>query len=414
MLLYAIQYLEMSKHTNQEFYIMRIRNLLLEMFAMGCLAMTNLTTSFAVEREEPEKYWNLAELSKQPAFRESGFEDSRYEGMKDLMVTGYGPNGSKAEFFAYVALPDTPKPEGGYPGIVLVHGGGGTAYPLYVNVWKEYGFAVIALDWYNQRPLPPRDKPAGESDVPRAPLEGGKRHDISANVSNAVLCNSLLRSWPDVNPDKIVLVGLSWGSWYGAIISAIDSRLKGVVEIYCGDLRENDNRLINGRFLHAAKVPMYWVASTHDQNVTMESLRGAFNECPTIVTKSLVIRLPHSHRGFLFDSAPRMAKHFMDPEQVPSLPILGKPLVKDGVLSAEIKSFGLGMGKALLCYSCSPRTEKRHLWEWKTLPAEVNGNTVSARIPEGVTQCFLSIYEENIGKYNDLCGTTEVVDINLQ
>ena len=124
-----------------------------------------------------------------------------------------------------------------------------------------------------------------------------------------VLCNSLLRTWPNVNPDKIALVGLSWGSWYGAIISAIDSRLKGIVEIYCGDIRLKDARLINGRFLHSAKVPMYWVASTHDQNVTMESLTASFNECPTTVTKSLVIRLPHSHTGFLFDSCPRMAKH---------------------------------------------------------------------------------------------------------
>ena len=87
------------------------------------------------------------------------------------------------------------------------------------------------------------------------------------------------------------------------------------------------------------------------------------------------------------------------------------PTVKDGVVSAEIKSFGLGMGKALLCYSCSSKTEKRHLWKWESMPAEVNGKTISAKIPEGVTQCFLSVYEENNGKFNDLCGTTEIVDL---
>ena len=389
---------------------MNCRTLLFCMVASTAAVMTT-GEAFAFEREEPEKYWNAKDLFKVPTFRDSGFEDSKYEGLKDIMVSGYGPDGSKAEFFAYVAMPSTPKPEGGYPGIVLVHGGGGTAYPQYVKHWAKDGFAVIALDWYNRRPTPLKDTEPIETNVPRQDLEGGRRNDIPANVANMVLCNSLLRTWPDVNPEKIVFVGLSWGSWYGAIVSAIDSRLKGVVEIYCGDVRLQDSRLINGRFLHAAKVPMYWVASTNDQNVTLESLSAAFNECPTIVTKSLVIRLPHSHTGFFFESCPRMAKHFLDPDKVPSLPVLGKPVVKNGIVSAEIKSVGLGIGKTLLCYSLSPKTEKRHLWKWETMQAEVNGKTISAKIPDGVTQCFLSIYEETNGNYNDLCGTTEVVDL---
>ncbi len=389
---------------------MSCKKLLCCVAAATAAVMTECNCS-AFEREEPEKYWNFEELSKAPSFRDSGFEDSKYEGMRDIMVSGYGPKNTKAEFFAYVAMPTTPKPEGGYPGIVMVHGGGGTAYPQYVKRWTDYGFAVIALDWYNRRPTPVPGKVPGESNVPRKELEGGTRNDLQANVANMVLCNSLLRTWPDVNPDKIVLVGLSWGSWYGAMVTSVDKRLKGIVEIYCGDIRLKDARLINGRFLHAAKVPMYWVASTHDQNVTLESLTAAFNECPTTVTKSFVIKLPHSHVGFLFDSCPRMARHFMDPDKVPSLPVLGKPAVKDGVVSAEIKSVGLGMGKALLCYSCSSKEEKRHLWKWESMPADVNGNVISAKIPEGVTQCFLSVYEEQNGKFNDMCGTTEIVDL---
>ena len=101
----------------------------------------------------------------------------------------------------------------------------------------------------------------------------------------------------------------------------------------------------------------------------------------------------------------------MDPDKVPSLPVLGKASVKDGGVSAEVKSFGLGLGKALLCYSCSSKSEKRHLWKWDSIPAEVNGNSISARIPDGATQCYLCIYEEKNGAFNDLCGTTEVVDL---
>ena len=106
---------------------MNCKTLLFCMAATTAAVMTE-PQAFAFEREKPEKYWNTQELFKAPSFRDSGFEDSKYEGMRDIMVSGYGPNGTKAEFFAYVAMPTTPKPEGGYPGIVLVHGGGGTAY----------------------------------------------------------------------------------------------------------------------------------------------------------------------------------------------------------------------------------------------------------------------------------------------
>ncbi|MBR4223021.1 MAG: hypothetical protein IKR81_17800, partial [Victivallales bacterium] len=153
--------------------------------------MLNSGESFTFEREEPEKYWNIQELFKVPSYRDSGFEDSKAEGMRDLMVSGYGPNGTQAEFFAYVSLPTTPKPAGGYPGIVLVHGGGGTAFPQYVRLWTSYGFAVIALDWYNKRPIPLQDKEPASQSVQRVDLEGGERNDYIANVANMVLCNSL-------------------------------------------------------------------------------------------------------------------------------------------------------------------------------------------------------------------------------
>lgn len=393
---------------------MNLKSIITCLAVVGAAALAEDPKYPAAAREEPEKYWKFEELCKVPAYREGVFEDSKVDGLRDLMVSGYAPDNKPAEFFAYVGMPSTPKPKKGYPGIVLVHGGGGTAYPNYVKRWVNYGFAVIALDWYNQRPVPLKDQESTETNVPREKLEGGKRNDYGANVANMVLCNSLLRSLPDVDPDRIAFVGLSWGSWYGAIVASVDKRLKGVVEIYCGDYTPNSPKFINGRFLHAAKVPMYWVASTHDQNVTLESLRAAFNESPTTLTKSLVVGLGHSHAGFEFDSPRRMASHFIDPEKTPSLPILGSASVKDGIISAEIKSEGLGIGKTLLCYSCSSKTEPRHKWKWETIPAERNGNVISAKIPEGTSQCFLSAYEQNQGTFRDLCGTTEAVDINMQ
>ena len=37
-------------------------------------------------------------------------------------------NGKPTKVFAYVGFPSAPMPEGGYPAVILVHGGGGCAF----------------------------------------------------------------------------------------------------------------------------------------------------------------------------------------------------------------------------------------------------------------------------------------------
>lgn len=364
-------------------------------------------------REDPAKYWDFAELSKTPPCRVSPYAESDSEGLKALLVRGKGPNGSEAEFFCYYGVPEGKSPVGGWPGVVLVHGGGGTAYPEHVRRWTRDGFAVIALDWYNRRPTPAVTNavPGKKASFARVDLPGGFRQDHVANVANMVLAHSLLRSFPEVDPNRTVFVGLSWGSWYGACVAAVDGRFKGCVEIYCGDKDAYRNPkgnafFVNGRFLHAAKVPMWWAVSTNDQNVSPDTSNAGFDECATFDGCALVVDLPHSHCGFGFDSVHRMAAYYagMEPKR---LPRLGTPRIADGRLSADILDSGKGVACARIAYTTSndPVTHKR---KWKYAPAETDGRTVSAKIPKETVQCFLAAYEGN-ARYNDLCGTTTFV-----
>ncbi len=357
-------------------------------------------------REQPEKYWNFAELSKTPAFRDSPFEDSKFEGLRDILVTGADVKGKKSEFFAYIGYPAGPVPKGGFPGIVLIHGGGGTAFSQYVKLWTIHGFAVIALDWYNCRP---RTDSGETAEGLKIPLEGGKRQDHVSNVANMVLAHSLLRTLENVNPDKTAFVGLSWGSWYGAMVAAVDPRFKGGIEIYCGDATPGTNGFINGRFLHAAKVPMYWIAGTNDQNVTPKSLQMGFDECAKLENKSLVINLPHSHVGFTFDACFRMADFFL--KDGPSLPKLGNAVVNNRKISADIVFPGKGVTKAILCFT-NDRDEKiSHKRVWKSIPAQFDAKAVWAELPEGVYQCFLSAYDQE-SQWDDLCGSTNLKEFD--
>ena len=366
------------------------------------------TKSSAPFREQAEKYWNFVELSKTPAFRESPFEDSKVNGLRDVLVTGVEVNGTKSDFFAYIGYPAGPMPQGGFPSVVLIHGGGGTAFPQYVKLWTSHGFAVIALDWYNCRPQTTQSIIEGKMTI--TPLEGGKRQDHVANVANMVLAHSLLRSLENVNPDKTAFVGLSWGSWYGAMVAAVDPRFKGIIDIYCGDANPSmGDSFINGRFLHAAKVPMYWVAGTNDQNVTPKSLQMGFDECAKFENKSLVINLPHSHIGFTFDACFRMADFFL--KDGPPLPKLGNAVVNNRKISADIILPGKGITKAILCYTNDRDEKVSHKRAWKSVPAQFDAKKVWAELPEGVYQCFLSAYDQE-SQWNELCGSTDLKEFD--
>ena len=357
----------------------------------------------AQERENPEKYWDFGRLKKAPEYRKAEFPDSQYPKMQAILFDGVPYKGKPAPVFAYVGYPEGPVPQGGFPGIVMVHGGGGTAYAWAVKRWNQYGYAVIALDWYNQRPV-------GSKGKKQIPLEGGKRQDHVTNVGNIVLAHSLLRSLPNVNPDKTALLGLSWGSWYGAMAAAVDPRFKAAIEIYCGD-RKNNALFTNGRFLHAAKIPMYWIAGTNDRHAFPETLQAAFDECPKTWNKTLICRLPHSHVGFRFTACKRVADEFL--KGGTGLPKLGKNQVSGSTISAEILSEGKGIRKAVLNYTLDGPEKESRFREWKTIPAQVSGKTVSASIPAGTFQCFLSVYDEldRPDHYDYCCGSGDVLQL---
>lgn len=373
------------------------------------------------KQEAPEKYWDVPGLlSEIPKYKKSPFKDSDADGLDAILIRGYkrrpgqkninspSPDPlstrTRGDFFAYLGFPAGPAPKGGFPGIVLIHGGGGTAYPLYARRWIRKGYAVIALDWYNQRPVFRGKTQSRVKD--RIPLAGGMIQDHVANVANMILCHSLLRSLPNVNAEKTAFVGLSWGSWYGAMVASVDNRFQGGVEIYCGDVRRDKDTFTNGRFHHAAKIPLYWIASTNDQNMTLTSLNEAFKECPTLYNKTIVNNLPHSHIGFDFEACFRMASHFTRKQT--ALPKLGKIQQKGNVVSAKILEQGKGIKYAVLNYTDTPTDTRYHERKWKSIPAEIKGDTITAKVPAKAHHYYLSAYEKD-SRFHDLCGSTETI-----
>ena len=84
--------------------------------------------------------WNLEQLEKTPAAtwgEQSGL-------VREVYYEGEPLAGKPTRIFAYYARPESG--EGPFPGMVLVHGGGGTAFAEWATLWAKRGYAAITMD----------------------------------------------------------------------------------------------------------------------------------------------------------------------------------------------------------------------------------------------------------------------------
>lgn len=63
-----------------------------------------------------------------------------------LFYAGLPFRGEPTRVFAWLGMPTGADPGHPVPGIVLVHGGGGTAFRDWAQLWVKRGYAVIAMD----------------------------------------------------------------------------------------------------------------------------------------------------------------------------------------------------------------------------------------------------------------------------
>ena len=67
-----------------------------------------------------------------------------------FIIRGPSYKGKPTRVFAYYASPVTLGVKGAakkhFPGVVLIHGGGGTAFKEWAELWAQRGYAAIAMD----------------------------------------------------------------------------------------------------------------------------------------------------------------------------------------------------------------------------------------------------------------------------
>ena len=375
--------------------------------------------------------FDLAALSKPPQTFPT--EIAPAEGAQAFFYQGVPYQGRPTRVFAYTGFPkiDPAQPEKKVPAMVLIHGGGGSAFDRWVKVWTERGYAAIAMDLCGCVPVgtygnwqrhehggpPGWDASFGQLETPIH--DQWTWHAVSA----AVLGHSLLRSDPRVDTDRIGVTGISWGGYTTCIVAGVDNRFQFAAPVYgCGFLGENSAWLPAfeklgeekaglwlkqwdpSEFLGEAKMPFLWVNGTNDFAYPPDSWQKSYRLTKGPRTLCLRIRMPHGHGPVGENPAEihHMANHILRGE--PGLPKITEQGVTEQTLWATYDS-SVPLTKAELCF-----TREGGKWQerkWEAAPADVDQDAqkVTATIPDDATVCYLNLFDNR-----DCAVSTEHVE----
>jgi dienelactone hydrolase len=358
--------------------------------------------------------WNINLLSAEPRFEVD--PERGVEGVEAIFYEGVPWKGEPTRVFAYYGMPST-QPGEQVPAMVLVHGGGASAFVRWVKLWVSRGYAAIAMDTCGCISGGGHENHTRHADGGPAGWGGFGQIDEPIEdqwafhaVSAVVRAHSLLRSFPQVDPTRIGITGISWGGYLTCIAAGIDQRFAFAAPVYgCGFLTEipswrealdgtgPGNAKRWGRlwdpsvYLPQVKCPMLWVNGTNDFAFPMDSWQKSYRLPESSRTLSLRVRMGHAHPPG--ENAPEIHA------QADALFRGGNPLARITKCSREGRDIRASfesrepITKAELNFT----TDTGHWLDrhWQTLPADLDvpGGLATAKLPAAVTVCYLNLFD---------------------
>ncbi len=248
--------------------------------------------------------------------------------MKAIYFDALDYTGSSTRVYAYLGIPAGASAGSPVPGVVLVHGGGGTAFDDWVTNWTGRGYAAIsiAVEGQTDTVATQEQKDNGEAvgNWLKHAMPGPARVGIYGDsgvepitdqwmyhaVTDTVLANSLLRSLPEVDAGKVGVMGISWGGVITSTAIGVDDRFAFAVPTYgCGNLDESlnvygttlsaDNLYINvwDPMIRISNVtmPVLWYSWPTDWHFALDSQADCYTSAPGQHMVSLVPGMGHGH-----------------------------------------------------------------------------------------------------------------------
>ena len=390
---------------------------------LGLLGPVWQSMSFAqeaVSKPLPKVRFDLDALSKTPEVFPAA--EAQADGVKSFFYQGLNHKGKPTRIFAYYGVPEKKESatETKYPAMVLIHGGGGTAFERWVKVWNSRGYAAIAMDlcgcvpvgtygnWKRHEQGGPAGWDASFGQL-NDPIEDQWTYQATGA---AILAHSLIRSYPEVDADRIGVTGISWGGYLTCVVAGVDSRFKFAAPVYgCGFLGENSAWLPAfeklgadqaglwlrqwdpSAYLPQAKMPILWVNGTNDFAYPMDSWKKSYLLPTGPRDLCLRVRMPHGH-----------GPAGENPEEIHvfanSILRQGKPLPKivgdgqtENELWATFKS-DVPITKAELNFTLDSGRWQDRKWEQARATFDAEKGRVSAQIPAEAKVYYLNLFDD--------------------
>ena len=398
----------------------------IRMRPLPILLLACLGFAFSISADEKQTAnsgpWKVAEWKEVPAMRWA----DQAGPVHSLFYTSEDYRSHPTEVFAFYASPATlGKAQAGkkFPAVVLIHGGGGTAFAEWAWLWARRGYAAIAMDLSGSRPNAPVYDPAtgvpvknqtAKKETRTRLANGGPDHghpekfdSISGETSDqwpfhaaaaVIRAHSLLRSFPEVDAEHTAVTGISWGGYTTCLVASLDDRFKAAVPVYgCGFLHEGESvqkpsidklgelrqRWVDtydpSAVLPRCRVPILFVNGTNDVHYPLDSYEKSFAAVPGRKQMRIEVKMSHGHPpGW----EPKEIGIFIDSHCLSNgtpLPLPARPEIKGDMFEVQCAS-SAALKKAELIYTTD--TGLRSKREWKKVAAKIAllGNDGSATL----------------------------------
>jgi dienelactone hydrolase len=281
--------------------------------------------------------------------------------------------------------------------MVLVHGGGGTAFREWAELWARRGYVALAMDLAGHGPGRKRLPDGGPGQDDRSRFDAGAVQDHWSYhaVANVIRGVSLLARLPEVDAGRIGATGISWGGYLTCIVAGLGDRLKVAVPVYgCGFLhedsvwlptfrkmpRERRERWVGhfdpSRYVGQATMPVLFATGTNDFAYPLSSYQKTYR---LVKDRQLCVKgnLPHSHPA---GWAPVEIGLFVDQHERGGTPLARVVAVERDGPQVEVKfRSAVPVTGAVLHFTTDPGPWQKR--GWQSRPARIDGDRVLAELP---------------------------------
>ena len=376
---------------------------------------------------QADTMWDMKELSKapkvyswnEPVYGENSWaynmylteEEREYDKTNDSIRGIYYKcvdyQGKETKVFAYIGVPKHQKGTK-VPGMVLVHGGGGSAFEAWVRKWNAMGYAAISMDTTGNGPTNEMTgKPTGFGGPGNvfafdAPVKDQWPYQAVADV---ILAHSLLASIEDVDKNNIGITGVSWGGYLTCIASSVDSRFKFAIPVYgTGFLYDysptvqRDEDTLNkwiplwdpSIYLKNTKVPITWLVSNVDWCYWLLGVKRSYDVVP-IKDKNICIfnKWTHGHYETAGRGEPLAIANYYVNKNYKNNKKQTMPKVLEAVYKDNYLTFTVNVNTdSVVLYWTDDENPKGHSsgdpnqgTKWNSVPVPFNNNKGSVEIP---------------------------------